>query len=162
MALELVTIRTSTRGRNPREIEYKGIGKVTRDEGAKSDTVDVTGVLTSFKDAVELPGVEGNVQRALDMLADGYNLWSREQALDSDEFGTLLDGIDWTAVAKTAKVEDKTGDDGRVTLAIDFVRGQFKRSARAFAGQAGMELAEVVNLMSSKLPKVPAPEAVQA
>jgi hypothetical protein len=65
----------------PREIEYKGIGKVSRAEGDKSDTVDVHGVLTSFKDATELPGVEGDIQKALDMLADGYNLWAREQAL---------------------------------------------------------------------------------
>jgi ClpP class serine protease len=114
----------------------------------------VHGVLTSFKDATELPGVEGDIQKALDMLADGYNLWAREQALDTDEFGTLLDAIDWAAVAKNAKAEDKKADDGRVTLAVDFVKGQFKRSARAIAAQSGMDIPEVVTLLSNKLPKL--------
>jgi hypothetical protein len=159
MAIELRDITTSTRGRNPRQIVYKGIGKVSRAEGEKSDTVDVSGEVTSWKEFVELVQAnvkDGNVQTALDMAADGYNLYFRELALETDEFAGLLDGIDWTAVAKKAQLEDKTTEGGKFISAVETAKGQFKRSVRVMAEQSGEDIPAIVTFLSGKLPKVKA------
>jgi hypothetical protein len=121
MSITLVPIATSTRGRNPRQITYNGIGAVSRAEGEKSDTVDVRGVVTSWKEFVEL--VQGNVkdgtvQTALDMAADGFNLYARELALETDEFAGLLDEFDWKAIAAKAGHEDKTTEGGKTVQAF--------------------------------------------
>lgn len=164
MSVALVTIRTSTRGKNPRILSYQGIGRVTpfdRDEKgepiaedkleSKSDTVDVSGVVTSFKDAVEL--CNGEVQVALDCFADGFNLRQRAAILDADEFDGLLDGIDWTAVAAKAGIKDGETEKGRKIDAVETVKGQFKRMARTMAQQTGDELKEVCEFLSRKMPK---------
>lgn len=159
MSIELVEIATSTRGRNPRQVTYQGIGKVSRAEGEKSDTVDVAGQVTSWKDFVELVQKtvkDSNVQTALDMAADGFNLYQREQALDVDEFSGLLEGFDWTAVAKKAGLEDKTTDGGKAISAVETAKGQFKRTVRTLAAQFGKEIPEVVEMLSANLPKVKA------
>lgn len=159
MAVELVDIATSTRGRNPRQITYKGIGRVSRAEGEKSDTVDVSGVVTSWKEFVELVQAnvkDSTVQTALDMAADGFNLYQREQALETDEFAGLLDGIDWSAVARKAGLEDKTTEGGKSVSAIETAKGQFKRTVRTMAAQYGQEIPEVLEFLSAKLPKVKA------
>ena len=170
MSVQLVTIRTSTRGKNPRILSYQGIGKVTPfdvdaegnaieadKQESKSDSVDVSGVVTSFKDAVEL--VNGDVQTALDCFADGFNLRARSAILDADEFDGLLDGIDWAAVAKKAGIDDGKTEKGREINAVETVKGQFKRMARTMSAQTGDELKEVCEFLSRKMPKL---EAVPA
>lgn len=157
MAIELKDIVTSTRGRNPRQITYRGIASsVSRAEGEKSDTVDVRGAVTSWKDFVELVQKElnGDMQSALDMAADGFNLYQREQALETDEFAGLLDGFDWAAIARKAGLEDKTTEGGKSVSAIDTAQGQFKRSVRVMAQQSGEEIAAIVEFLGGKLPKV--------
>lgn len=174
MAVELVDIRTSTRGQNSRILTYKGIGRVTpfdRDEKgepipetelkSKSDSVDVSGIVTSFKDAVEL--CNGDMQLALDDFANGYNLRQRELILEEqDEFLGLLDAFDWAKIAANAKVKDevteKKDKDGNVIStrkvdAIETVKGQFKRTVRTMAKQSGMEIKDVVEFLSGKMPK---------
>lgn len=79
--MELVDIKAKTRGKNTREVTYKGIGKfVTEPTGEKDkDGKDITenrlvtsGVLTDIKDAVALVG--NDMQKLLDMFAVGFNL----------------------------------------------------------------------------------------
>lgn len=165
MSVALVTIRTSTRGKNPRILSYQGIGRVTPfdvdaegkaieadKQESKSDSVDVSGVVTSFKDAVEL--CNGDMQVALDCFADGFNLRQRASVLDADEFDGLLDGIDWAAVAVKAGVKDGETEKGRKIDAIETVKGQFKRTARSMAQQTGDELKEIVEFLSRKMPQV--------
>lgn len=165
MSVTKVSIRTSTRGKNPRILTYEGIGKVQpfdKDaEGnplaedkqeSKSDSVDVTGIVTTVKDAVEL--VNGDLQTMLDCFADGFNLRARASVLDADEFAGLLDGINWTAVADKAGIKDGETEKGRKIDAIETVKGQFKRMARTMSQQTGDELAEVVSFLSRKMPKV--------
>lgn len=164
MSIQLVDIRTSTRGKNPRVLTYQGIGKVTpfdKDEKgeaipedkqeSKSDAVDVNGVVTSFKDAVELVG--GEMQAALDCFADGFNLRARAALLEADEFDGLLDGINWKAIAEKSGITDGKTEKGREINAVEVVKGQFKRTVRTLSQQSGMEIAEVVAFLSAKLPK---------
>jgi hypothetical protein len=164
MSIQLVDIRTSTRGKNPRILTYQGIGQVTpfdRDKDgnlipadkleSKSDAVDVSGVVTNFKDAVELCG--GDMQLALNDFSVGFNYRQRESLLEADEFDGLLDGIDWTVVAKNAGVEDGKTEKGREINAVETVKGQFKRTVRTMVAQSGMELADVVQFLSGKMPK---------
>ena len=173
MSIQTVSIRTSTRGKNPRILTYEGIGKVTpfdkndkgepiaeADQTSKSDAVDVKGVVTNFKEFVELvkalPNAGDGVQLSFDMAANGYNLYVREQLLDTDEFDGLLDGIDWVAVAKKAGLEDGKTEKGKEINAVVTAQGTFKRMARAQAGLTGMELADVVQFLATKLPKLEA------
>lgn len=168
--MELVSIRTSTRGKNPRILTYQGIGKVSlfdKDEKgeaipedkqeSKSDTVDVTGVVTKVADAVALVG--GDLQTMLDCFADGFNLRARAAVLDADEFAGLLDGINWAAVAEKAGIKDGETEKGRKIDAIETVKGQFKRMARTMVQQTGDELSETVAFLSRKMPKLESAEA---
>lgn len=79
--MELVDIKAKTRGKNTREVTYKGIGKfVSEDTGEKDkdgnpilDTHLVTdGVCTTPKEALDACG--GDVQKMLDCFAVGFNL----------------------------------------------------------------------------------------
>lgn len=90
------------------------------------------------------------------MAADGFNLYQREQALETDEFAGLLDGIDWFAVARKAGLEDKTTEGGKSVSAVETAKGQFKRTVRTMAAQYGQEIPEVLEFLAAKLPKVKA------
>ena len=79
--MELVTIKAKTRGKNTREVEYKGIGKFVG-EGDERRLV-TNGVLTDIKDALSLEGVGGNMQTLLDMFAVGYNLEAYKAVSDA-------------------------------------------------------------------------------
>lgn len=79
--MELVTIKAKTRGKNTREVEYKGIGKFVG-EGDERRLV-TNGVLTDIKDALALEGVGGNMQTLLDMFAVGYNLEAYKAVSDA-------------------------------------------------------------------------------
>jgi hypothetical protein len=77
--MELITIKAKTRGKNTREVEYKGIGKfVTETEKDKDGKETVTsrlvtnGVLTDIKDALAF--CDGKMQDLLDAFAVGFNL----------------------------------------------------------------------------------------
>jgi hypothetical protein len=77
--MELVTIKAKTRGKNTREVEYKGIGKFV---GEGEDRRLVTdGVLTEPKDALAL--VNGDTQKMLDYFAVGFNLEAYKQVSDA-------------------------------------------------------------------------------
>lgn len=135
--MELITLTTKTRGRNTREVEYQGIGRIERKETKTEDgkveveeSVVVAGVLPSFADALALPGIAGNTQTALDMLADGYNRAAREAALDVDEFAGFIQP-EWD--------EETTS--------------QYKRAVRALAKVSGLEFADVAEMVLSKMKK---------
>ncbi len=125
--MELITLTTKTRGRNSREVEYQGVGRV-ENPGTENEQVVTDGVLTSFEDALTLPGVEGNTQIALDLLARGYNQYRRDEALDVDEFAEFIDSS-WDADKVSA----------------------FKRSVRALAKVAEIEISDAATLVKSKM-----------
>ena len=143
MSATLVTLKTKTRGRNSRELEYQGFGK----QNAEDLTVDTAGAVTSIDDA--LAAVGGDLQRVLDNFAIGYNYGARQAVLDTDEFSGLLDDINWQAIA------EKTGlkDDEKKGSAIEQAQDQFKRSARGAAKLLQIEMADVVTMLKGKLPK---------
>lgn len=84
--MELVDIKAKTRGKNTREVSYKGIGTFV----PETSTVDgkevttnrlvVEGAITDIKDALSLVG--GNMQTLLDNFAVGYNLEAYKAASD--------------------------------------------------------------------------------
>lgn len=76
--MDLVTIKAKTRGKNTREVEYKGIGKFVGEGEEKRLVTD--GVLTSIEDAVALVG--GEMQRVLDNFAVGFNLNAYKEVSD--------------------------------------------------------------------------------
>lgn len=138
--MALVTLKTKTRGRNSRELEYQGLGKQAEDL-----TVDTAGSVSSIDEAMALVG--GNLQDVLDRFAIGFNYVARQAVLDTDEFSGLLDGIDWAALAA------KTGlkDDEKKGSAIEQAQDSFKRSVRATAKLTGMEIADVAAFLKGKL-----------
>jgi len=77
--MELLTIKAKTRGKNTREVEYKGIGKFVG-EGDEQRLV-TSGVLTDIKDALSLVG--GEMQQVLDNFAVGFNLEAYKQVSDA-------------------------------------------------------------------------------
>lgn len=141
MAYTLQALKTKTRGRNSRELEYQGIGK----QNAEDLTVDTAGAVTSVDDAMALVG--GDLQAVLDRFAIGFNYVARQSVLDTDEFSGLLDDIDWTAIAA------KTGlkDDEKKGSAVEQAQDQFKRSARGAQKLLGIEMADVVAMLKTKL-----------
>lgn len=133
--MELITLTTKTRGRNSRDVEYKGIGRVETKTEKDKDGKDVTtenvvtdGVLTSVEDALTLPGIEGNLQKVLDFAVIGYNKFSRDAALDVDEFAEFI---------KPEWAEEK----------VD----AFKRSVRALAKAAEIDINDAAQLVLSKM-----------
>lgn len=73
--MELVTVKAKTRGKNTREVEYKGVGKFVTEkdsEGKETQRLVTAGVLTDIKDALSIVG--GNMQTLLDNFAIGFNL----------------------------------------------------------------------------------------
>lgn len=137
---ELITLTTKTRGRNTREVQYQGLGRVERKEverdGQKEieETVVTDGVLTSIEDALTLPGIEGALQRLLDFAVIGYNKFQRDAALDVDEFADYIEP-DWNedrisafkrAVRALAKAID--ADNPNVAEAADIVKAKMKRA----------------------------------
>lgn len=94
--MELVTIKAKTRGKNTREVEYKGVGKfITEKETVKEKDatgkevekeVEVQrlvtqGVVTDIKDAMAIE--ENNMQNFLDNWAIGYNLNAYKSVSDA-------------------------------------------------------------------------------
>jgi hypothetical protein len=140
--MELSTLKTKTRGRNSREIEYQGIGKQAED-----GSVETAGVVTSIEDAIALAG--GNLQSVLDNFAIGFNYAARQSVLDTDEFAGMLDSIDWKAAAEKAGLKDD--DKGS---AIEKSQDAFKRSVRAIVKSSGMELEDAATFLATKLPQV--------
>lgn len=139
---ELVALKTKTRGRNSRELEYQGLGKQAED-----GSVDASGAVSSIDEAVELVG--GNEQKVWDLFAIGFNYDARAQVLDTDEFSGMLDDIDWVKVAANAKLVD----DAKQGTAIEQAQSGFKRSVRAAVKNSGAEIDTVVNLLKTLLPK---------
>lgn len=130
MAVELIELTTKTRGRNSREVNYRGIGRVVKAEKeGEEDTIETAGVVTSVEDVLALPGIDGNLQKALDLIAIGYNKFQRDAALDVDEFAPFLEGKDW--------------DEKKVDA--------FKRSVRALAKVAEMDIDEAAGLVLAKM-----------
>jgi hypothetical protein len=139
---ELVALKTKTRGRNSRELEYQGLGKQAED-----GSVDTAGSVKTFDEAVELVG--GNAQTALDYFAIGYNYNVRQSVLDTDEFSGLLDDIDWAAVAAKSNLKD----DEKQGTAVEQALSAFKRSVRATIKATGAEIEQVVPLLKGILQK---------
>lgn len=139
---ELVMLKTKTRGRNSRELEYAGLGKQAED-----GTVDTSGAVATVDEAAELVG--GNLQTVLDYFAIGYNYSMRAAVLDTDEFSGLLDDIDWANVAAKSNLKD----DPKAGTAVDQAQGAFKRSVRSAIKTTGAEIDVVVNLLKTILPK---------
>lgn len=67
--MELVEIKAKTRGKNTREVTYKGVGKFVG-EGEERHLV-TAGVVTDIKDALSIE--QGNMQSLLDNWAVGFN-----------------------------------------------------------------------------------------
>lgn len=133
--MDLITLTTKTRGRNSRDVEYKGVGRVDKvtekDKDGKetvTENVVTDGVLTSIEDALTLPGVDGNLQKVLDFAVIGYNKFQRDAALDVDEFSEYI---------KPEWAEEK----------VD----AFKRSVRALAKAAEIDIADAAQLVLSKM-----------
>jgi hypothetical protein len=127
--VELIKLSTKTRGRNSREVEYEGVGRIVKaTKEGEEDTVETNGVLTSVAEALNL--VEGNEQRLLDLFVIGYNKYQRDAALDVDEFAEFI-RPEW---------DEKKAD-------------AFKRSVRALAKVADIEVAEAAALVLSKMDK---------
>ena len=141
MAVALATLKTKTRGRNSRELEYQGLGKQAED-----GSVDASGSVTDIDDAI---GLVGSLQDVLDRFAIGFNYMQRNAVLDTDEFAGLLDDVDWTAVAAKAGLKD----DEKAGTAIEQAQGSFKRSVRAAAKASGADVETIVPLLKSLLAK---------
>lgn len=125
--MDLITFTTKTRGRNTREVEYKGVGRVEKDaEG--NEEVKTEGVLTSIESALSLPGIDGNLQKLLDFAVVGYNRFARESALEVDEFAEFVKP-EW---------DEKTQDG-------------FKRAVRALAKVSGLSIEDAAGLVASKM-----------
>lgn len=133
---ELITLTTKTRGRNSRDVEYQGVGRIDRKEvdgkdGKKEveETVVTDGVITSVEEFLNLPNVNGDTQRLLDFAVIGYNKFSRDAALDVDEFADYI----------KAEWDEKKID-------------AYKRSVRALLKVAeDMEFDEAATLILSKM-----------
>lgn len=138
----LVALKTKTRGRNSRELEYLGLGKQAED-----GSVDTSGAVTSIDEAIELCG--GNEQKVFDLFAVGYNYDARAAVLDTDEFSGMLDDIDWAKVAEKGSLKD----DEKQGTAIEQAISGFKRSVRAAMKNSGAEIDVVVALLKTILPK---------
>lgn len=143
---ELITLTTKTRGRNSRDVEYQGLGRIERKEvegkdGKKEveESVVTDGVVTKVEDMLPLPGIDGNLQRLLDMAVIGYNKFQRDAALDIDEFAAFIQP-DW---------DEKRTD-------------AFKRSVRALAKVAEIEVDEAATLVLSKMQKSEKPAEASA
>lgn len=141
MSVTLSTLKTKTRGRNSREIEYQGIG-IQAEDGA----VNSAGVVTSIEDMLAL--TNGDLQSALDKFALGYNYDARQSVLDTDEFSDLLDGIDWAAAANVAGLKDD-----EKSSAVDKAQDTFKRSVRALVKTGTIELQEAAEMLKARLAK---------
>lgn len=139
---ELVALKTKTRGRNSRELEYQGLGKQAED-----GSVDTSGSVTTIDEAMELTG--GNLQTVLDDFAIGYNYVARSAVLDTDEFSGLLDDVDWSAVA----VRSGLKDDEKQGTAVEQALSAFKRSVRATIKSTGADIEIVVQLLKGILQK---------
>ena len=142
MAVELVTLKTKTRGRNSREIEYQGVGKQGED-----GNVETAGVVTDFDSALALVG--GDEQKLFDAFAVGLNYLNRQAVLDTDEFAGLLDSIDWAAVVTKAGLKD----DEKKGTAIEQAQDTYKRSVRAVAKAVGMDIPDAAAIVNSKMPQ---------
>lgn len=133
---ELITLTTKTRGRNTREVQYQGLGRVERKEVEKDgkkeveETVVTDGVVTSVQEFLPLPGIDGNLQKLLDFAVIGYNKYQRDSALDVDEFADYIQP-DW--------------DEKKVDA--------FKRSVRALAKVAEIEIDEAAAMVLTKMNK---------
>lgn len=132
--MELITLTTKTRGRNSRDVEYQGIGRVEKDEQGVENVV-TDGTLKTFEEALDLPGIEGNVQKALDIFSVGYNKYRRDSALDVDEFAEFI-----------GQLPDEMQKDEKKLDA-------FKRSVRALAKVAEIELADAADTILAKMKK---------
>lgn len=130
--MDLITLTTKTRGRNSRDVEYKGIGRIDKDDKG-NETVVTDGLVTDFATILALPGIDGNTQRALDLLVVGYNKFQRDAALDIDEFAGFINP-EW--------------DEKKVDA--------FKRSVRALAKVAELDTAEAAEMVLSKMQKASA------
>jgi len=128
--MELITLTTKTRGRNSRDVEYQGIGRVTKDEKGVEE-VETAGVVTSVEDMLALPGIDGDLQKILDFAALGYNKYQREATLDVDEFAGFIQA-EW--------------DEKKVDA--------FKRSVRALAKVAEIDTSDAAEMILSKMQKV--------
>lgn len=138
----LVALKTKTRGRNSRELEYQGLG-VQAEDGS----VDTKGAVKTFDEAVELVG--GDAQVALDYFAVGYNYAIRQSVLDTDEFSGLLDDVDWSIVAAKSNLKD----DEKQGTAVEQALSAFKRSVRAAIKSTGADIEIVVSMLKTILPK---------
>jgi hypothetical protein len=139
---ELVALKTKTRGRNSRELEYQGLGKQAED-----GSVDTRGAVSSIDEAILLTG--GNEQKVWDLFAIGYNYDVRQAVLDTDEFSGLLDDVDWAAVAAASKLQD----DEKQGTAVEQALSSFKRSVRATIKSTGADIDVVVQLLKGLLKK---------
>ena len=130
--METITLTTKTRGLNSRDVEYQGIGRIEKSgEGEKAtETVVTDGVVTAVEDLLNTPGIDGNIQKLIDLAVIGYNKYQRDLALDVDEFAGFIDAS-W--------------DEKRVDA--------FKRSVRALAKVAEMETSEAAELVLAKMKK---------
>lgn len=130
--METITLTTKTRGRNSRDVEYQGIGRIEKSgEGDKAtESVVTDGVVTSVEDLLASPGIDGNLQKLIDFAVIGYNKYQRDLALDVDEFAGYIDSA-W--------------DEKRVDA--------FKRSVRALAKVAEMETSDAAELVLAKMKK---------
>lgn len=129
--MELVTIKAKTRGKNTREVEYKGIGKFVEDvekdaKGVETKTTRLVtaGVCTDIKDA--LAAVGGEMQNLLDMFAIGFNL---------DAYKAVSD-----ALAEYIKDSWSEAQVGAFRLAVNNLT------------KIGIDLEDAVKVASSKLP----------
>lgn len=112
--MNLVEISAKTRGKNTREVSYKGIGKFVEEPTGETKKVKdalgvetevpvtekrliVPGVLTDPKEALALVG--GDMQKMLDMFAIGYNLEAYRQV--SDVLAEFINP-EWTEVQTAA------------------------------------------------------------
>lgn len=123
----LISLTTKTRGRNSRDVEYQGFGKIVKDEKG-NESVETDGVVGSVEELLAAPGIDGNLQKILDFAVVGYNKYQRDLALDVDEFAGFIQA-DW---------DEKRTD-------------AFKRSVRALAKVAEMEISEAAELVLAKM-----------
>lgn len=145
----LITITKSTRGKNPRDVSFQGIGKfVTRTVDKESDEngkplgkdsegklitrkvevqeLETAGIITTLEEALEL--VEGNLQRVLDNFAVGYNQEAYRSIVDRDELDEMFSMV---------SDEDK--------------RSALKRATRQLMKALNLSLEDAAEMVVSKL-----------
>jgi hypothetical protein len=136
--MELITLTTKTRGRNSRDVEYQGVGRIVKDDKGNEEVVS-EGVITESKQFLALPGVDGNLQKMLDFAVVGYNRYARESALDVDEFAEFIE-TDWDekridafkrSVRALAKVIGETDEDFGIPEAAALVKSRMQKAELA-------------------------------